>query len=324
MSVKAIKKSSKTKSNMNFLANDSHATIVKYVETNYAGIQLLHHSRCAVGYIVRGSKNIYYGDSRYTISRGEVFYLGVGNHYIEDLPEDGRSFEQIVVYYSPEQLQRILLNLNMNYSINITNSHLCDQCRRHNHVSLPATTTLRNLFNHVTSFLYDDNFIHDAAAENLKMTELIYTIVSMDECCLRSKILSNVDAAYGNFEQVIYSHIFRDISIEELASKSHRSLTSFKKEFKRHFSIPPHRWFIRQRLMQSRLLLISTSKSISEIGNECTFPNTSHFIKLFKKEYGMTPAIYRSRHSNFLLSSCENGHDDQITAGLGRLQSSAV
>ena len=309
---------------MNFLANDSHATIVKYVETNYAGIQLLHHSRCAVGYIVRGSKNIYYGDSRYTISRGEVFYLGVGNHYIEDLPEDGRSFEQIVVYYSPEQLQRILLNLNMNYSINITNSHLCDQCRRHNHVSLPATTTLRNLFNHVTSFLYEDNFIHDAAAENLKMTELIYTIVSMDECCLRSKILSNVDAAYGNFEQVIYSHIFRDISIEELASKSHRSLTSFKKEFKRHFSIPPHRWFIRQRLMQSRLLLISTSKSISEIGNECTFPNTSHFIKLFKKEYGMTPAIYRSRHSNFLLSSCENGHDDQIAAGLGRLQSSAV
>ena len=48
--------------------------------------------------------------------------------------------------------------------------------------------------------------------------------------------------------------------------------------------------------MHSRLLLISTSKSISEIGNECTFPNTSHFIKLFKKEYQMTPAAYRHRH----------------------------
>ena len=48
--------------------------------------------------------------------------------------------------------------------------------------------------------------------------------------------------------------------------------------------------------MHSRLLLISTSKSISEIGNECTFPNTSHFIKLFKKEYSVTPATYRHRH----------------------------
>lgn len=62
--------------------------------------------------------------------------------------------------------------------------------------------------------------------------------------------------------------------------------------------MPPHRWFIRQRLMRSRLLLISTSKSISEIGVECAFPNTSHFIKLFKKEYGCTPAIYRSRYAN--------------------------
>ncbi|MBQ5358390.1 MAG: helix-turn-helix transcriptional regulator, partial [Alistipes sp.] len=98
--------------------------------------------------------------------------------------------------------------------------------------------------------------------------------------------------------QVVYRNIFNDISIEELASLSHRSLTSFKKEFRRHFVMPPHRWFIRQRLMHSRLLLISTSKSISEIGVECAFPNTSHFIKLFKKEYGHTPAIYRSRYAN--------------------------
>ena len=42
--------------------------------------------------------------------------------------------------------------------------------------------------------------------------------------------------------------------------------------------------------------LISTNKSISEIGLACNFPNTSHFIKLFKKEYGMTPAAYRNRH----------------------------
>ena len=93
-----------------------------------------------------------------------------------------------------------------------------------------------------------------------------------------------------------YDHIFKDISIEELSKLTNRSLTSFKKEFRRHFMMPPHKWYIRQRLMHSRLLLISTSKSISEIGNACTFPNTSHFIKLFKKEYQMTPAAYRNRH----------------------------
>ena len=275
---------------------ESHPKIVRYVENNLAGIHLLQLSRGAVGYVVRGARHIYYGDERYTINQGDIYYMGAGNHYVEEVAGDGKAFEQIVCYYTPEQLQRILLNLNMGFTINITNSHQCEKCRRLNHTAQPASDMIRSFFAHTEIYLQHETMVHDAAAENIKLTELIYLIVSQDKACLKNKVLNNVDTARDNFEQIIYSNIFSDISIEMLASKCNRSLTSFKKEFKRHFMTPPHRWFIHQRLMQSRLLLISTSKSISEIGNECTFPNTSHFIKLFKKEYGCTPAIYRSRH----------------------------
>lgn len=161
---------------------------------------------------------------------------------------------------------------------------------------MPAWNSLRNFFVNTNNYLRDESFLHDETAENIKMTELIYLISSHEDCCIKSKLLGNIDTARENFEQTVYDHIFKDISIEELARLTNRSLTSFKKEFRRHFQMPPHKWYIRQRLMHSRLLLISTSKSISEIGVECTFPNTSHFIKLFKKEYQMTPAAYRSRH----------------------------
>ncbi|MBR4994447.1 MAG: helix-turn-helix transcriptional regulator [Alistipes sp.] len=285
---------------------ESQPTIVKYVEANCGGIYLLNLSRCAIGYVVRGKRNIYYGDTHYTISRGEVFYLGVGNHYIEDIPDESKPFEQIVVYYSPALLQRILLHLNMTYAMNVTNSHRCESCSRLNHTSTAAPASFKSFFGHTASYLQEDNFIHDETAENIKMTELVYLVISQADGCLKSKVLSNVDSAHDNFEQVIFSNIFSDVSIEELASKCNRSLTSFKKEFKRHFFHPPHRWFIHQRLMQSRLLLISTTKSISEIGNECAFPNTSHFIKLFKKEYGQTPALYRANH-------CQTGEDDMVT-----------
>ena len=161
---------------------------------------------------------------------------------------------------------------------------------------MPAWNSLRNFFINTNNYLRDEDFRHDETAENIKMTELIYLIASHEDCCIKSKLLSNVDAAKENFEQTVYDHIFKDISIEELSKLTNRSLTSFKKEFRRHFQMPPHKWYIRQRLMHSRLLLISTNKSISEIGLACNFPNTSHFIKLFKKEYGMTPAAYRNRH----------------------------
>jgi AraC-like DNA-binding protein len=126
-----------------------------------------------------------------------------------------------------------------------------------------------------------------------------------------------MDVASGNFEQIVYNHMFKDVSIEQLSEICNRSLTSFKKEFRRHFEMPPHKWYIRQRLMHSRLLLISTTKSVSEIGHECAFPNTSHFIKLFKKEYSITPSAYRSLN---LASSEQGGRAEDAPGGGSELE----
>ena len=281
------------KSNTNATPSAEQPMIVKYVETTRNGIQSQTLARYAIGYVLRGTKYIYDGDKREIVNRGDVFYMGVGRHYVEHIPESGQPFEQIMLYYTPADLQRILLHLNITYGLNISNDHLCERCNGHAHVAMPAWNLLRAFFANTNNYLHEAEFHRDETAENIKMTELIYEIVSHEECCLKSKVLNNADTAKENFEQTVYDHIFNDISIEELARLTNRSLTSFKKEFHRHFQMPPHRWYIRQRLMHSRLLLISTSKSISEIGNECTFPNTSHFIKLFKKEFRMTPASYR-------------------------------
>ena len=46
--------------------------IVKYVETLHNGIQSQVLSRYAIGYILRGTKYIYDGDKRQTLSRGDA------------------------------------------------------------------------------------------------------------------------------------------------------------------------------------------------------------------------------------------------------------
>ncbi len=161
---------------------------------------------------------------------------------------------------------------------------------------MPGWSSIRRFFNHTNDYLTEDSFLHDPPAENIKITELIYLIVSHGDCCIKSKLLGNVDAARDNLQQTVYASIFSDISVEEIAKRCNRSLTSFKKEFFRIYGTSPHQWLIRQRLIHARLLLISTDKAIAEIGTACAFPNTSHFIKLFRKQYGMTPATYRARH----------------------------
>ncbi len=279
--------------------------IVKYVEKARTGIETKILSRYAIGYVLHGSQFLYDGDKCRVVNRGDVVYYGIGRHYVESLPEGQHPFEQILFYYTQEDLQRVLAHLNVTYRLKITNSHSCETCRNSPLVSMPASTVLRTFFQNTNNYLKECNFHRDETAENIKMTELVYLIASQEDGCIKNRVLCSVDSVQEVFEQVIYDHVFKPVPIEVLAEKTHRSLTSFKKEFRRHFQIPPHKWYVQQRLRHSRLLLISTTKSISEIGNECTFPNTSHYIKLFKRAYHMTPAAYRQQHPVIVDRSAE-------------------
>lgn len=281
----------------NIITEKRQPIVAWLTQTQLVGIQSHMNLRQAIGYVVSGKKYIYTGDSRQEAGRGDLFYLGSGSYYSEEIPDDGKPYEQIVFYYTPESIGRILSRLSLDYKLKIANDHSCANCYEKNQIVYRGWNSIRSFFASVGQYAKDNMFAHDDVGENLKLTELTYLIIMRPECCLKAKLLHNSDLNSENFEQIIYRNIFTNKTIDELAKECSKSLTSFKKEFNKHFFEPPHRWFIRQRLMKSRLLLISTGKSIAEIGNECRFPNTSHFIKLFKKEYGMTPATYRSKHS---------------------------
>lgn len=47
------------------------------------------------------------------------------------------------------------------------------------------------------------------------------------------------------------------------------------------------------RIENAKKLLVATDKSITEIGTECGFENSSYFIKMFRKTVGTTPNRYR-------------------------------
>lgn len=269
--------------------------ITKTVQTQRIGIQVYTLTHHAIGYVLRGRKYIYYGDTRYEVKQGELFYLGTGNHYIEDVPEEGKPYEQIVFFYSPEDLHEILTTLSLNYRLEINSFHSCPACDNDlSHIVYPAWNMARYFFSNINQYLKDDIFSDEPTVEKLKTTELIYLLLAHPECCIKSRILKDANLAAEGFEQIIQRHIFDGLSTEELAALCHKSLTSFKKEFVKHFHEPPHKWFLKRRLTHSRLLLVSTNKSIADIASECKFTNTSHYIKLFKQEYGITPAVYRN------------------------------
>ncbi len=277
--------------------------MIRLTAQNGGGIETLTLSRYAIGYIHRGGMNIYNGDKCHRVERGEVFYLGLGNHYIEKIPDRSRSFEQVVIYLSADDLRNTFVRLSYNYGFKVQSSHSCEVCRTSSHISMPAWESLLALFSSTNEMLkHEERYGENDVVKQIRIAEILFAIASHEDSCLKSKLLGNIDSAKESFEQVVYSNIFNDVSIETLAGLCNRSLTSFKKEFRRRFGTPPHKWIIAQRLQNAILLLTATEKSVSEVGYECAFANTSHFIKLFKKQYGETPVGYRTSHARLNVS----------------------
>ena len=109
------------------------------------------------------------------------------------------------------------------------------------------------------------------------------------------KSLAAIFKAYTLAERVdlvdfMQYHFLHNKTIDELAKESGRSLSTFHREFKLIFNETPHRWIMKNRLEYAKNLLMTTNKKVSEIYNIAGFKDLTHFGKVFKRRYGLSPS----------------------------------
>lgn len=93
----------------------------------------------------------------------------------------------------------------------------------------------------------------------------------------------------------IQEHYYEKLDVEEIAAAADISRSECFRCFRNQVRKKPIEYLNEYRLKQAAKKLVTTSKSISEIAQECGFDHQSYFGKLFKESFHMTPAAYR-RH----------------------------
>ena len=88
------------------------------------------------------------------------------------------------------------------------------------------------------------------------------------------------------------SNYMNDISMEEIANYTGRSLSTFKRDFKKCSTLSPREWLIHRRLEAAHELIRKGGRKVSEICFEVGFKNLSHFSKIYKEKYGISPTGY--------------------------------
>lgn len=92
-----------------------------------------------------------------------------------------------------------------------------------------------------------------------------------------------------SIKEIMEANYFSNLPLNEFARLCARSLSGFKREFVELYHTTPGKWLQEKRLEYSKYLLETTSLNADEVCVESGFENRSHFIRVFKNKYGLTP-----------------------------------
>lgn len=95
-----------------------------------------------------------------------------------------------------------------------------------------------------------------------------------------------------DLKEFMNRHFACDLSVEQFAHYTGRSLSTFKRDFSELFGgETPSRWIVRRRLDEAYKLLQQKTYSPSEVYLKVGFKNLSHFSNAFKRQFGVVPSL---------------------------------
>jgi len=143
-------------------------------------------------------------------------------------------------------------------------------------------------------FYFDNPSIVNEEILILKLKELILLLINTKNTPLVLQILSSLFSPVSyTFKEVIEAHLYTDLSQTELAQLTNLSLSSFEREFRKHYNSSPAAYLHNKKLEYAADLLRVSDNRISDITFSCGFNNAAHFSKCFSEKYGMSPTEYR-------------------------------
>lgn len=92
--------------------------------------------------------------------------------------------------------------------------------------------------------------------------------------------------------EYIEGHFASAFSLGELADLSGMSLTSFRREFRRTFGKTPLAYRDALRMDYAKELLLGGYYTLAEIAERCGYSDVGYFIRIFRREVGITPRRY--------------------------------
>lgn len=229
-------------------------------------------------FLIEGNKDVVFDNSKLSIDNSKLLIMKSGNCLMTEKLSEIRNYRSVLLFFTSETLLKFIRKNELN------------------------PTKLKD-FKSVYSFEYNE-FIKRFVNSLLDISILSKDVqkklleVKFEEIMLYLIAIHGTDFFYAltekssdisqKFIQTVETNWMSKLTLKELAFLCNMSISTFKREFEKHYTESPIKWFQNKRLEYAHHLLYLQKKNASEIYFEVGFESLSSFIQAYKSKYGVT------------------------------------
>ena len=154
-------------------------------------------------------------------------------------------------------------------------------------VKLPGTPDITSLFQSMTPY-FDSAIRPSDDLMRLKQQEGVYSLLNINPKFYPT-LFDFTEPWKIDILEFMGNNYMYDLSMEEIASFTGRSLATFKRDFKKISDLTPQKWIIQKRLEVAYDMIREEGMRPSDVYLKVGFKNLSHFSTAFKRQFGHSP-----------------------------------
>jgi len=230
-------------------------------------------------FLIEGNKEVIFDNSALSIDNRKFLIMKSGHCLMTEKLSEIKNYRSILLFFTNETLNNFIQKFEL-------------------------SNIQPNQYKSVYSFKYDkfikrfvDSLIDISKLPKtiqnkmieVKFEEIMLYLVELHGTHILYTLRSNTDNFTQDFTKTVESNQLKKLTLKELAFLCNMSVSTFKREFEKHYSESPIKWFQNKRLEHAHYLLNQKHKKSSEIYFEVGYENLSSFIQAYKSKYNKTP-----------------------------------
>lgn len=235
----------------------------------------------AISFIVSGTNILDNGTSQQTFSEGEMYFCHRNQllKFVKNPPEGGE-YRSVAMLFTQDLLREFALKYGYSAS---------KRPEMPSYISLDGKSVLANYMNSLREYEELFNQQPDSPLYKIKQEEAILLLLKTKPE-LADVLFDFSEPGKIDLEAFMQQNYHFNVDMNRFAYLTGRSLSSFKRDFEKIFSLSPGRWLLQRRLKEAYVLLKEQKRAVSDVYLDLGFEDLSHFSFAFKKQYGLAPS----------------------------------